>query len=37
MTAAEKNIIVKDIAKGVTQKAVAKKLDRHVRIVQHHL
>ena len=26
----EKNIIVKDIAKGITQEAVARKLDRHM-------
>ena len=31
LIAVEKNIIVNDIAKGITQEVVAKKMDRHVR------
>ena len=37
LTAIEKNIIIKDAAKGKTQEAVARKLDRHVRRVRRHL
>ena len=36
LTAVEKNIIVKDRAKGITQ-AVARKLDRHLRTVLSYL
>ena len=32
LTAEEKDIIVKDIATGITQEAVTRKLDRHVRL-----
>ena len=31
LTAVEKNILVEDIAKGMTQEAVARKLNRRVR------
>ena len=37
LNAVEKNIIDKDIAKGITQEAVARILDRHVRTVWRYL
>ena len=37
LTAVKKNIIVEDIAKGITEEAVARKLVRHVRTVQRYL
>ena len=37
LAAVEKNIIVKDTAKGITQEGVAKTLVRHVRTLQRYL
>lgn len=34
LTEVDENIIVKDIAEGIIQEAVARKLDRQVRTVQ---